>query len=68
MAKEFYAANSQSQNNSEGFTLWVQAAKSSSSGTLTLKSTNPFDHPDIDPEYLETDEDVHTLVRGTLGF
>ncbi|XP_060069659.1 glucose dehydrogenase [FAD, quinone]-like [Ylistrum balloti] len=33
-----------------------------SKGTIRLKSRDPFDHPDIDPKYLEHLDDVKTLV------
>lgn len=33
-------------------------------GHIKLKSTDPFDHPLIDPKYFEEPEDVKTLIRG----
>lgn len=35
-----------------------------SSGTLRLKSSSVWDHPLIDPRYLESQDDVEKLVRG----
>jgi len=35
-----------------------------STGTITLKSSNPFEGPAIDPKYLSTEHDVNVLVRG----
>ncbi|KZT29819.1 GMC oxidoreductase [Neolentinus lepideus HHB14362 ss-1] len=34
-----------------------------SKGTVSLKSSNPFDKPIIDPRYLDTQHDVDVLVR-----
>lgn len=34
-----------------------------SGGTVSLKSTNPFDHPLIDPRFLEHPFDIHTMVE-----
>lgn len=34
-----------------------------SRGTVRLKSTDPFDHPAIDPHYLEEKEDINTLIH-----
>ncbi|KAG9101192.1 hypothetical protein FRC06_003277 [Ceratobasidium sp. 370] len=33
-------------------------------GKITLRSNNPFDAPVIDPNYLSTQHDIDTLVRG----
>ncbi|XP_069134411.1 glucose dehydrogenase [FAD, quinone]-like [Argopecten irradians] len=35
-----------------------------SKGTIRLKSTDPFDYPEIDPHYLEHPDDVKTLISG----
>ncbi|XP_053398056.1 glucose dehydrogenase [FAD, quinone]-like [Mercenaria mercenaria] len=35
-----------------------------SRGKVTLKSTDPFDYPFIDPNYFEEREDIETLKRG----
>ena len=35
-----------------------------SRGSITLKSSNPLDHPAIDPRYLTAREDVDTMIRG----
>lgn len=35
-----------------------------STGTITLKSSNPYDRPVIDPHYMETQHDIDVLVRG----
>ncbi|XP_021368482.1 glucose dehydrogenase [FAD, quinone]-like [Mizuhopecten yessoensis] len=34
-----------------------------SRGYIRLKSRDPFDYPDIDPNYLEHPDDVHTLIE-----
>ncbi|XP_060071667.1 glucose dehydrogenase [FAD, quinone]-like [Ylistrum balloti] len=35
-----------------------------SRGTIRLKTTDPFDYPEIDPHYLEHPDDVKMLIRG----
>ncbi|XP_076101365.1 glucose dehydrogenase [FAD, quinone]-like isoform X2 [Mytilus galloprovincialis] len=35
-----------------------------SRGEIRLKSTDPFDHPEIDPHYLEQKDDVNVLIEG----
>ncbi|XP_069137635.1 glucose dehydrogenase [FAD, quinone]-like [Argopecten irradians] len=35
-----------------------------STGTIRLKSSDPFDYPVIDPHYLEHPDDVKTLIAG----
>jgi len=52
------------QDHTEGLTLLVQLIKPKSEGKLTLKSTNPFEQPNVDPQYLENTEDVDSLVKG----
>ncbi|KAG5635720.1 hypothetical protein H0H81_010298 [Sphagnurus paluster] len=44
--------------------LHVTLLRPASRGTIRLKSNNPWDHPIIDPRYLEKPEDVEKLVRG----
>ncbi|KAF5382119.1 hypothetical protein D9615_004436 [Tricholomella constricta] len=44
--------------------LHVTLLRPASRGMLRLKSSNPWDHPIIDPRYLEQHEDVEKLVRG----
>ena len=35
-----------------------------SKGTIRLKSRDPFDHPEIDPHYLEHPHDIKVLISG----
>ena len=35
-----------------------------SRGSITLRSTDPFDHPVIHPNYLSHPEDVKTFLAG----
>ena len=44
--------------------LVVCTLRATSRGTITLKSSNPYDYPDIDPNYLDTDDDVRDLRAG----
>ncbi|XP_060067761.1 glucose dehydrogenase [FAD, quinone]-like [Ylistrum balloti] len=56
-----------SENNDdhkEGMMLIVQLLTPASVGRVTLKSTNPFEHPTIDPHYLEDPDDVKALIKG----
>ncbi|THH32228.1 hypothetical protein EUX98_g1965 [Antrodiella citrinella] len=46
------------------FSLHAVALRPKSSGTVTLKSANPFDHPVIDPNYLAEQSDIDVLIRG----
>lgn len=50
----------------EGVTFLIQPLEPKSSGTLKIRSTNPFDPPDVDPEYLEHHDDVASLIQGGL--
>lgn len=52
------------QKVTEGFTLYIQSLSPVSKGNLTLTSTNPFDHPVIDPQYLTNDQDIRDLIDG----
>ncbi|MEM6759509.1 MAG: GMC family oxidoreductase N-terminal domain-containing protein [Pseudomonadota bacterium] len=46
------------------FTASVLQLRPESAGHLTLKSANMDDHPDIHPNYLATDTDCRTIVKG----
>lgn len=43
----------------EVFTLASCLLRPQSRGTITLKSTNPYDHPIIDPNYLSSESDLN---------
>ncbi|XP_045195141.2 glucose dehydrogenase [FAD, quinone]-like [Mercenaria mercenaria] len=47
-----------------GLTLIISNLHPKSRGKVTLKSTDPFDYPFIDPNYFEKREDTETLKRG----
>ena len=47
-----------------GFTMSVCQLRPSSRGELRIRSTNPKDAPYIQPNYLATEEDRQTMVRG----
>ncbi|XP_045201417.2 glucose dehydrogenase [FAD, quinone]-like [Mercenaria mercenaria] len=47
----------------EGFTLIPILLHPRSRGTITLKSSDPFDYPDIDPNYLDHREDMEVFKR-----
>ncbi|KAK3097269.1 hypothetical protein FSP39_008216, partial [Pinctada imbricata] len=48
----------------ERFQIFVILLHPKSRGTIKLRSTDPFDHPIIDPNYLSESEDVETMIRG----
>jgi len=47
-----------------GFTIGAILLQPRSSGTIRLRSTDPFDPPEIDPRYLSEEEDMKVIVRG----
>lgn len=47
-----------------GFTLRVGPVNPESRGEITLRSTNPKDPPKIQPNYLATQFDIDTMIRG----
>ncbi|KII85123.1 hypothetical protein PLICRDRAFT_57055 [Plicaturopsis crispa FD-325 SS-3] len=46
------------------FAMHVALLRPTSTGTLKLKSANPWEHPSMDPNYCHTQHDVDALVRG----
>ncbi|KAF9532479.1 hypothetical protein CPB83DRAFT_947689, partial [Crepidotus variabilis] len=46
------------------YSIHCYLVRPTSKGTITLNSADPFDHPIIDPKYLQTKEDLAKLVRG----
>jgi choline dehydrogenase len=50
----------------DGFPCLALQLRPQSKGTIRLNTTDPFDHPLIDPNYLDNQHDVDTLVRGGL--
>ncbi len=46
------------------FLIGVGNTRPTSRGQIRLRSANPFDHPIIEPNYLTTEEDVQTLLKG----
>lgn len=51
-------------HNVHGFTIAVFNTHSKSKGEIKLKSDDPFDYPDIDPNYLSDISDVEDLKAG----
>ena len=50
--------------NVPGFTVSMSLLDPRSVGTLRLKSSDPFDYPIIDPQYLSDRRDVDAYIRG----
>ncbi|WP_084419985.1 choline dehydrogenase [Henriciella litoralis] len=48
----------------DGFTIHACQLRPESRGTIKLASSNPFDHPLIDPNYLATEEDRRAMRQG----
>ncbi|CAL1541108.1 unnamed protein product [Lymnaea stagnalis] len=61
---EVKAEMSERNNARYGFKCLPSLCRPESRGTLTLKSTDPFDHPVIKANYLEAQEDIELLIRG----
>lgn len=47
-----------------GLTLGAALVRPKSFGTVRLNSRDPFQHPAIDPRYLEHPDDIKALVEG----
>ncbi|KAH9052988.1 GMC oxidoreductase [Lactarius deliciosus] len=50
--------------NIDSFGLHMTLLRPTSVGNLLLKSTDPFEHPSINPNYLSTEHDLAVLERG----
>lgn len=48
-----------------GYSLHVTVIRPKSRGSLWLNSADPSDNPAIDPAFLENDDDIKRLVKGT---
>ena len=48
--------------NDNGFSTVVSASHPKSKGTITLRSTDPFDYPIIDPQYLTDQRDIKDFI------
>jgi choline dehydrogenase-like flavoprotein len=47
-----------------GFICLSLLLRPESAGNITLRSSDPFDYPLIQPNYLDKQEDIETLIRG----
>ncbi|KAK3103023.1 hypothetical protein FSP39_015823 [Pinctada imbricata] len=52
------------RKNTNVFTVGPTLLQPASTGTITLKSRDPFDPPIIEPNYLSNKDDIHTLRKG----
>jgi len=50
-----------------GYGLVATLLRPTSTGTIQIKSADPWDHPLIDPNYLATKHDLDALIRGVRG-
>ncbi|XP_013405470.1 uncharacterized protein LOC106170227 isoform X6 [Lingula anatina] len=63
MAKEVFEAIHGGRAGMHGFSIFPILLHPKSRGTIRLKSTDPFEHPEIDPHYLEHPDDVKVMVE-----
>ena len=47
-----------------GFTWFPKLLQPASEGHIKLRSQNPFEHPIIEPNYLDSENDVDVLLDG----
>lgn len=52
------------EHTGHGYSCHVCVLRPKSIGTVKLSSSNPFDAPLIDPEFLSEDEDLRVLIKG----
>ncbi len=50
----------------DGFIFVVTLVRPQSKGNIKLQNSNPFTKPLIDPNFLESKDDVNTLIQGKL--
>ena len=60
IAKEFLAPTP----NEEGFNTVISPTHPKSRGTIRLQSTDPFDYPILDPQYLTDKRDIDEFIAG----
>lgn len=60
VAKEYLAKD----GNVEGFNFIVSVTHPKSRGTLRLRSSDPFDYPVLDPQYLTDKKDIEDFIGG----
>ena len=51
-------------DDTEGFIIAICPTRPKSRGVLELRSTDPFDHPRIDPQYLANPQDMKDFIAG----
>ncbi|XP_061177510.1 L-sorbose 1-dehydrogenase-like [Saccostrea echinata] len=66
--KELIPVRHGKPNSTEGITFLIKPLGIKSNGTMRIRSTNPFDPPDVDPRYLEHPEDVIGLIQGIRSY
>ena len=58
--KEYFAEHP----NVEGFNMIMSVTHPKSKGTIKLRSSDPFDYPILDPQYLTDQRDVYDFIAG----
>ncbi|XP_012173606.3 glucose dehydrogenase [FAD, quinone]-like [Bombus terrestris] len=64
LKREYYDAVFGEVLNKDSWTVFPTLLRPKSKGIIKLRSSNPFDHPLIYPNYFENPEDVATMVEG----
>lgn len=64
LTKKFYDAVFGPINNKDTWSVIPMLLRPKSRGMIKLRSTNPFDHPLIYPNYFKEPEDMATLIEG----
>ena len=63
LSEEYFEAHAD-EKGKDGITFVFCLLRPKSIGTIRLASTNPIDHPIIDPEYLKDPEDLKVVMDG----
>ena len=67
MNPSFFQPEMEGDSDTTGFTLSVTYQRPRSRGRIMLASSDPQEHPVIDPNYFEVEEDLEMMVRGITG-
>ncbi|KAK3583881.1 hypothetical protein CHS0354_033654 [Potamilus streckersoni] len=66
--KELFGEILSSKGAPEGFSVAIALLHPKSRGFMRLRSSDPFDYPEIDPNYLAHKDDVRSILQGSTHF